>query len=167
MPFYLDDLDLGVEIEGVGSALIVSCYMCPAVTVAAREGKPFIRLFSSFIRSAPFEQYMEGIQSELTRADIKTKLYRSLFLCMWPTSKRKKLADHAKDYDAIVVLACDSAAETVRDAVSSCGCKVIQGMEVAGITNVKVSFGLPFNVSFKEAKMIPISQRKNQASAPD
>ena len=135
--------------------------------MAAREGKPFLRLFNSFIRSAPFEHYMKRIQSELDRQDINTKLYRSLFLCMWPAGKRKKLEQRARSYDAIVVLACDSAAETVRDAVKSCGCKVIKGMEVAGITNVKMSFSLPCNVSFKEAKMVAISQQRNQVGSPD
>lgn len=167
MPFYLNDLDLSAQVKGVSSALIVSCYMCPAVTVAAREEKPFIRLFSSFVKSDPFEQYMKGIQSELDRVNIDSQLYRSLFLCMWPIGRRKKLAKRARDYDALVVLACDSAAETVRDAVKSSGCRVIKGMEVAGITNVKMSFSLPCNVSFKEAKMVAISQQRNQVGAPD
>jgi len=30
--------------------------MCPAVTVAVREQKPFSRLFRSFLKSALFEQ---------------------------------------------------------------------------------------------------------------
>ena len=167
MPFFLNDLDVAAEVGGVDSALIVSCYMCPAVTVAAREGKPFLRLFSNFIKSAPFEEHMEGIRSELAGVGLQTKLYRSLFLCMWPTSRRKKLAAHAKDYDAVVVLACDSAVETVSDAVQSCGCKVIKGMEVAGITNVKMSFSLPCDISFKEATMVPISRQINEAGASD
>ena len=42
--------------------------------------------------------------------------------------------------------------------------KVIRGMEVAGITNVKMSFSLPGNVSFKEAMMVPISQQVRESA---
>ena len=42
MPIHLDDLDVISEVEELSSALIVPCNMCPAVTVAVREEKPFI-----------------------------------------------------------------------------------------------------------------------------
>ena len=48
MPIHFDDLDIISEIAGLSSVLIVPCNMCPAVTIAVREGKPLIKLFRSF-----------------------------------------------------------------------------------------------------------------------
>jgi len=141
--------------------------MCPAVTVAVREKKPFIQFFRSFLKSAPFEQYMTTLQSRLKEHGVKTKVFKSIpshqwFMCMWTSRKRKKLQKCAENYDAVIVLGCDSATETVRDAVKSIDCKVIEGMEVAGIMNAQIRFHLPGNVSFDNCKTVPISQQKQK-----
>ena len=60
MPLYLNDLEVVSEIKGLRSVLIVPCNMCPAVTVAVREEKPFIQFFRSFLKSAPFKQYIKS-----------------------------------------------------------------------------------------------------------
>ena len=51
MPLHLNDMDLASEIEGQSSALILPCYMCPAVTVPIRENKTFLQLLSHFLKS--------------------------------------------------------------------------------------------------------------------
>ena len=79
---------------------------------------------------------------------------------MWTVRRRKKLEKHAKQHDAVVVLGCDTANETVRDAVKSTGAKVIEGMQVAGLMNAKLSIQLPGNVAFKDCKIIPISEQR-------
>ena len=43
MPIHFNDLDVVSEVSGLSSALIVPCYMCPAVTVAS-IGKRYGRL---------------------------------------------------------------------------------------------------------------------------
>jgi hypothetical protein len=63
------------------------------------------------------------------------------------------------------VLGCDSATETVREAVESANCKVIEGMEVAGIMNAQIKFHLPGNVSFENCKTVPISSQKSEVGA--
>ncbi|MEW8264724.1 MAG: hypothetical protein AB2731_01165 [Candidatus Thiodiazotropha sp.] len=166
MPIHFNDLDVVSEVAGLGSALIVPCYMCPAVTVAVREKKPFIQFFRKFLKSAPFEQYIATLQSQLHDHGIKTKVFKSIpshewFMCMWTSGKRKKLQKYADQYDAVIVLGCDSATETVRDAVKSTGCEVIEGMEVSGIMNAQIRFHLPGNISFENCKTVPISL-KNQ-----
>jgi hypothetical protein len=45
MPIHFNDLDVASEVAGLSSALIVPCNMCPAVTVAVREEKPFVGSF--------------------------------------------------------------------------------------------------------------------------
>ena len=165
MPIHFNDLDVVSEAVGLSSALIVPCYMCPAVTVAVREKKPFIQFFKNFMKSAPFEQYMTTLQSRLKENGVKTKVFKSIpshewFMCMWTSGKRKKLQKCAEQYEAVIVLGCDSATETVRDVVKSTDCKVIEGMEVAGIMNAQIRFHLPGNVSFENCKTVSISQPK-------
>ena len=163
MPIHFNDLNVVAAAAGLKSALIVPCNMCPAATVAVREKKPFMQFFRSFLKSLPFEQYIGKLQSRLREQGVDTKVFRSnlyhqWFMCMWTSAQRKKLQEAVKKYEAVIVLGCDSATETVRDAVKSTGCKVIEGMEVAGIMNATLRFHLPCNVSFDDCKVIPISQ---------
>ena len=164
MPIHFNDLDLASEVAGLSSVLIVPCNMCPAVSVAVREEKPFIQLFRSFLKSAPFERHIRVLQSRLGEQGVETSVFKSYlphqwFLCMWTSRRGKKLQKCAKQYEAVIVLGCDSATETVRDSVTSPACKVIQAMEVSGIMNAKLKFDFPCNVSFKDCKVIPISQQ--------
>jgi hypothetical protein len=163
MPIHFEDLDVVSELDGVSSALIVPCNLCPAATVAVREQRPFMQFFRSFFTSAPFEQYIKALQFRLAEKGVKTQVFRSRlyhqwFLCMWTAGRRKKLRKSAEQHDAVVVLGCDSATETVRDAVTSTDCKVIEGMVVTGIMNAQLRFSLPANVSFEACKIVPMSR---------
>ena len=172
MPIHLNDLDVVSEVTGLSSALIVPCNMCPGVTVAVREKKPFMQFFRSFLKSIPFERYIRTLQSRLKEKGVDTKVFKSYmphqwFLCMWTSGRRKKLEKHAKQHEAVIVLGCDSATETVRESVRSTNCKVIEGMEVAGIMNAKLKLQLPCNVSFEDCKITPISQQKKEGDRSD
>ena len=165
MPIHFNDHDVVSEAIGFSSILIVPCNMCPAATIAIREKKPFMQLFRSLLKSAPFEQYLGELQSRLqeqgVRSDIfRSNIYHQWFMCMWTSAQRKKLEATAKKYEAIIVLGCASATETVNEAVRSIGCKVIEGMEVAGIMNATLRFHLPCNISFENCRIIPISNEK-------
>jgi len=166
MPIHLDDLDVLPEVSGLSSALIVPCNMCPAVTVAVNENKPFIQFFRSFLKSAPFEQHIKALQSQLEEKGVIAKVFTSnlphqWFMCMWTSGRREKLRQYAQQHEAVIVLGCDTATETVRESVESTGCIVIEGMEVSGFMNAKLKFSLPCDVSFEECKIVPISQQKN------
>jgi len=164
MPIHFDDLDVLSEVSGIRSVLIVPCNMCPAVTIAIREKKPFLQLFRSFLKSAPFNRYIKSLQSRLKGKGIDSKIFGSnfihqWFMCMWSSGHRKNLQRCAKSYDAVIVLGCDSATQTVRDLVNPTEVKVIEGMKVSGIMNAELRFHLPGNISFKDCKIIPISQQ--------
>ena len=163
MPIHLHDLDVVSQAAGVDSALIVPCNLCPAVTVAVNQKQPFMKLFRSVLKSAPFERYIKDLQSRLSDSGVTTKVFKSniyhqWFLCMWTDRRRRKLQKQAEQHDAVIVLGCDTANETVRDAVEPTGARVIEGMQVAGLMNAKLSFQLPANISFKDCRIIPISQ---------
>ena len=115
---------------------------------------------------------MRALQFRLREVGVSTKVFKSnlphqWFLCMWTSGQHKKLHKHAKRHDAVIVLGCDSATETVRNSITSSGCKVIQAMEVSGIMNAKLKFDLPCNVSFEDCKIIPISQEKKEDESND
>jgi hypothetical protein len=167
MPIHFNDLDVVSEVAGLSSALIVPCKMCPAVTVAVREKKPFIQLFRNFLKSAPYEQYLEALQSRLRENGVNTKVFKNIpfhqwFMCMWSSEKRKKLQKCAEQYDAVIVLGCESATETLRELVKSVDCKVIEGMEVTGIMNAELRFHLTGTVTFENCKTVPIFQQKKK-----
>lgn len=160
MPIHLQDLDVIPEVEGLTSALIVPCNLCPGVTVAQRENRPFMQLTKSLRKSPPFDDHLESLRSRLEQAGVKTDVFRSFlyqnwFMCMWTKGRRAKLAQVAEDYDAVVVLGCDSATETVREVVRSIDCKVIEGMQVAGIMNAKLRFRFPDRVTFEDCTVVP------------
>jgi hypothetical protein len=164
MPIHFEDRDVAAEIAGLHSALIVPCNLCPAVTLAVREDRPFMRVFRSLVKSEPFEEYVDALRARLGEKGVRTKVFRSnlyhqWFLCMWTSRRREKLRKRAKGYDAVIVLGCDSATETVRDVVST-EVKVIEGMKVTGIMNGRLSFRLPGTLFFDRCKVVPISQQK-------
>jgi hypothetical protein len=167
MPIHLDDRDVAPEVAGSRSALLVPCNMCPAVTVAVKNHQPFLSLFRNPLRSAPFEGHIRALQSRLGAQGVSTRVFRSdlphqWFMCMWTAGRRKKLRSQAEGHDTVIVLGCDSATETVRDAVGSTGCRVIQGMEVTGVMNARLAFDLPGDVSFRGCKTVPLSLRAKQ-----
>jgi len=137
--------------------------MCPAVTAAVDEGEPFIRFFRDFLTSAPFERRIKALQSRLSDKGVRTKVFRSdlphqWFVCMWPLGRRQKLQEAARQFDAAIVLGCDTATQTVRESLESTGCKVIEGQEVTGFTNAKLKLRLPCNVCFEDCRTVPISR---------
>jgi hypothetical protein len=162
MPIHFKDLDVISQVTGLRSVLIVPCNMCPAATVSIREKKPFMQLFRSLLKSLPFEQYLKKLQSRLREQGVNTEIFRSnfyhqWFMCMWTSAQRKKLQKVVPKHEAVIVLGCDSATETVREAVKPTGCKVIEGMKVSGIMNATLKFHLPCNISFEDCNVIPIS----------
>jgi len=83
---------------------------------------------------------------------------------MWTAGRREKLRKRASQHDAVIVLGCESATETVRDAVQAADCKVIEGMKVSGIMNAQLKFDLPGDVSFEGCRIVPISGQTEPAS---
>jgi len=166
MPIHLEDLDVISKTAGLNSVLIVPCNLCPAVTVAVNENQPFINVFRSMLKSAPFEKYIANLQSRLKESGIKSKvfksrLYHQWFMCMWTAGQRRKLKKYLRNYDAAIVLGCDTAVKTVIDAAKSTPCKVIEGMEVTGLMNAKLSFKLPGKICFDDCQIVSISQPVN------
>jgi hypothetical protein len=162
MPIHFEDRDVTSEVAGLRSALIVPCSLCPAVTVATRENRPFMRFLGNPVRSAPFEGYLKTLQSRLSDKGVSARVFRSnlyhqWFMCMWTSRRRKKLEKEVRNYDAVIVLGCESATETVRKVVPN-GVKVIEGMRPMGIMNGELGFRLPADIVFHNCGVVPISR---------
>ena len=166
MPLYLTDTDVLPELAGARSVLIVPCRMCPATSLSLRHNKPFFELFKTFLRSPALEQHIKTLQARIEEQGIKTSVYlpRQFLACTWTPAERKRLLTRATQYDTVIVLGCDSATESVRNALQSTDCKVIQAMEVGGIVNVKIRFHFPGTVSLEDSKIIPVSPRKSDST---
>ena len=161
MPIHLNEIDIVSDVEGLDSALIVACNMCAGASLAMKENKPFIQFFRSLLKSPPLERYIRRLKSQLSEKGVKARKFKGgiiqqFFLCLWTSQQRKKLQKCAEKYEAVIVLGCDSAIETVNDSVKGTDCYIIKGMKVAGIMNTKPKFHLPCNISFQESKIIPI-----------
>ena len=170
MPLLLNDKDIVAELTELHSALIVPCNMCPAVTIAVRDRKPFMRIFRSLLTSMPFHQHIKALQYRLEEKGIKTKVFKSRlyhhwFMCMWTSGQRKRLMKQARKFEAVIVLGCDSATETVRELVKATDCKVIEGMEVVGIMKARPQLHFPDRISFEECEVIALPQPQDQAHA--
>lgn len=161
MPMHMEDLDVVSQLEGVASALIVPCRMCPAVSVADRTNRPFMQFFRSLFKSPPLEAYLQSLQNKLKEHGIESDvfgctMYHQWFMCMWTYGIRKKLSRKAGQYDAVIVLGCNSATVTVADAVEPLGLKVVEGMIPIGIMNGKMRFKFPLTIAVEDTKVVPL-----------
>ncbi len=151
MPFYLKDRDVSSDVGGARAVLIVPCRFCPAASLAVRENKPYIELFRRFLRTGSFESYVGALKSRLEGKGIRTEVFDSRWphqfvVCMWTSARRKELTRRAAGHDAVIVLGCEAAAETVRSCTKATGSRVVLGMEAEGIMNVVPSLRFPLDV---------------------
>jgi hypothetical protein len=117
-----------------------------------REKSPYIELFRKFLRTPSYESYIQALKSRLEGKGIRTgvfdsKLPHQFVVCMWTAGRREELARQAAGYDAVIVLGCDAAVETIRSSLQSVDCRVIPGMEAQGVMNVIPRLHFPFNIS--------------------
>jgi hypothetical protein len=158
MPFYLEEKDYVSELAGYRSVLIVPCRFCPAASAAVKNDEPYIEFFKRLLKTAAYEQQIRAMRSRLEKEGISSKVFRShsvhqFVLCMWTGGRRQKLRKAATRHEAVVVMGCEAAYETVADALKSTDCQVIHGMRTEGIMNVIPKFQLPGTLSLKRVGM--------------
>lgn len=154
MPLHLEPLDITGDIEQASSVLIVSCPVCPPVSLAIQKGSPFINVFKNGIKTGAFEDYIDEIRQPLEKRGVQTGVF-SLYtplptMCLWTQGQRRRLLKRAKHYEAVLVLGCDSATYSVRQALKETQCQVIQAMHMTGITNATVKFRFAMTVTLEE-----------------
>jgi hypothetical protein len=136
------------------SVLIVPCRFCPAASSAIRNNEAYIEFFRKLMKTDSYERYIDSLKTNLEERGIKTDVFRSrlihqFVLCMWTSRRRKKLRKYAGKYDAVIVLGCEAAVQTVRDSIGSTSCEVIQALESEGVMSIQPRFGLTGNISLE------------------
>jgi hypothetical protein len=151
-------LDASADLEKAGSVLLVSCPVCPPVSLAVQRDSPFIELFKHGLKTGAFEDYIKEIREPLEQRGVRTGVF-SIYaplptMCLWTKGQRNRLRKRAKDYDVALVLGCDSATYTVQQALADTDCQVIQAMQTTGITNATVKFQLPMTLELEETTQV-------------
>lgn len=169
MPLHLEPLDVSVDLENISSVLIVSCPVCPPVSLAIQKGSPFIEFFKSGLKTGAFEDYIKEIREPLEQRGVRTGVF-SIYaplptMCLWTQGQRNRLLKRAKDYEMVLVLGCDSATYTVQQALKNTHCQVIQAMHMTGITNATVKFQFPMIVNLAEKTRIGAGERTGKGAS--
>ena len=167
MPIYLKEVDVVAEVAKFKSALIVICRFCPAASLAVRNDKPFIEFFRRLLKTEPYEALIDSMQSRLQKEGVKTSLFKGSLLnyliCMWTSGWRKKLIKRAGQFEAVVVMGCESAYESVQEILQSTNCEVFHGMESEGVMNAIPKVQLPFTISLERFKVTPMIHQEKQS----
>lgn len=150
MPVNLTPRDVTTDLAGFKSVLIASCPVCPPMCLAMQKGEPFIEFFKHGVKTAAFEDYIESIRDSLTQRGVRTGVFSihtpTPMMCLWTKRQRARLLKRARDYEAVLVLACDSGTESARDALKDTDCQVIQSLDMDGVINATTSIQFPLTV---------------------
>jgi hypothetical protein len=166
MPIYLEPRDVTADLEDFNSVLIVSCPICPPMSMAMQTKKPFIDLFKHGIKTEAFEDYIKSIEEPLKEHGIHTDVFTtrapSPMMCLWTEGQRSRLLKRARDYEAVLVVGCNSAIHVVKDILKGTDCKVFSSMQMKAIANATMKFQFPLKVIFDMNPLKKKSRVRNQ-----
>lgn len=167
MPFHFKKPSGVPNVEGLQSVLIVPCRFCPAMSLAVTENKPYMELLRRFLRTEAYETYIRDLRTDLEDRGIQASVFDSkwphhMVTCMWPSSRRKELADRAAEFDGVLVLGCDAMVDWVSQSLKGTKCRVIQGLEAEGIMNVIPTLSFPLNIQLSLQGVTPMRRQIDQ-----
>ena len=156
MPVRLEPLDVSAEVENCSSVLIVWCPICPPMNLAMQKNSPFLEPFRRGLKTKAFEDLIKEIRGPLERRGVRTGVYTSYLpcptMCLWTNGQRSRLRKRAKHYEAVLVMGCDSATETARQALENTDCRVIPAMQADGVANATLRIRFPLTIDFQSAE---------------
>lgn len=150
MPVNLIPKDVSSDLAGFNSVLIASCPVCPPMCFAMQKQEPFIEFFKHGVKTAAFEEHIQSIRDSLAQRGVRTGVFcihtPTPMMCLWTERQRKRLMKRAKDYEAVLILACDSGTESANDALKDTDCQVIQSLDMDGVINATTSIQFPLTI---------------------
>ena len=153
MPVNLIPRDVTSDLEGFNSVLIASCPVCPPMCLAMQEKQPFIEFFRHGTKTAAFEEYIQSIRDSLEQRGVRTGVFSihapTPMMCLWTKRQRARLFKRARDYEAVLILACDSGTESANDALKDTECQIIQSFDMDGVINATTSIHFPLTVDMQ------------------
>ncbi len=167
MPFYFETTKDISEFIKFKSVLIIPCRFCPAASFSVSNNEPYIEPFQNFLKTESYERHIKDLKSKFEENGVKTDVFKSklihqFVLCMWTTERRNKLLERAKNYEALIVLGCEAAVQTVLESVKSTSCKVFQGLETKGIMSIQPRISLAGKISLELASLTPLALQDSQ-----
>ena len=163
MPLHLEPLNLSDRLQSYRSVLIVSCPVCPPVSLASNSDSPFMEFFKHGIKTPAYEDHIAEIRESLANEGIKTGVFTSYLpcaaACLWTNGQRKRLLKRAREFDAAIVMGCESARETVEETLNDTDCDVILAMQLVGITNAKLKFEFPLTIKLDGLSRVSANER--------
>ncbi len=161
MPFYLEEIDVVSDLADARSVLIVPCRFCPAASLAVKSKEPYIDFPRRGLETASYERLINDMKRRIEAHGVRVSVFKSrllhqFVLCMWTSGRRRKLKELAEQHDALVVMGCEGAVQTVREAVKSTGCRVVSGMENKGLMSIRPGLSLPCSISLELESISPI-----------
>ena len=150
MPLHLESLKLADRLKSYQSVLLVSCPVCPPASLASDSDSPLIEFFKHGIKTPAYEEHLKELRKSMEAKGIRAGVFTSYFpcptTCMWTAGQRNRLRKRAIDYDAALVMGCESAQCTVEETLKGTKCDAILGMRLVGITNAKLKLEFPLNI---------------------
>ena len=155
MPIHLEPIDVSAELQDVGSVLIVACPICPPMSLAMQEQSPVIELFKRGIKTGAFEDFIREIREPLERRGVRTGVFRTYLpcptMCLWTKGQRRRFLKHARDYEAVLVLGCDSSTRTAESTLAGLDVRVFQAMHATGIANATLRYRFPMTLDLQHS----------------
>lgn len=167
MPLHLKPIDISSEGENYESVLIVSCPVCPPVSLATDKDSPFIEFFRHGIKTPAYEDHIREIRETLEQRGIKAGVFTSYMpcpaACLWTSGQRNRLLKQAREYDAALVMGCESARYTVEETLEHTDCDVKLAMQLVGVTNARLKFEFPLTVRLENPARVDANERTEYA----
>jgi hypothetical protein len=158
MPLHLESLDLSDRLKSYKSVLLVSCPVCPPASLASDNDSLLIEFFKHGIKTPAYEEHLKELRKSMEAEGIRTGVFTSYLpcptTCMWTAGQRNRLRKRAMNYDAALVMGCESAQCTVEETLKSTKCDAILGMRLVGITNAKLKLKFPLNIKLDSSMRV-------------
>ena len=162
MPINLEPIDVSADLLNAQSVLIVYCPVCPQFSLAMQEDAPWLEFFKNGLKTGALESYIKELRKPLEARGVRVGVFTMRvplpMMCLWTEGQRTRLLKRARDYEAVVVLGCDSAAFTAQQVLKDTDCRVILGMQMVGITNATIVHKFPLTYELQDTTRVPIGQ---------
>jgi len=153
MPVNLTPRDVSADLAEFNSVLIASCPVCPPMCLAMQKKAPFIEFFKHGIKTEAFEDYIKSIRDSLTERGVETGVFSihtpTPMMCLWTERQRKRFLKRAREYEATLILACDSGTVSAKDALKETDRAVVQALDMDGVINAKTTIRFPLCISME------------------
>ena len=171
MPLHLEPLDLYDKLQRYSSVLLVSCPVCPPVSLATDKGMPFMEFFKHGIKTPAYEDYLDEVRERLEQDGVETGVFTSYLpcaaTCLWTAGQRNRLLKRADDFDAAIVMGCESARHPVEETLKDTNCDVLVAMQLVGVTNANLKIEFPLTIRLDNQARVHANERAEPTSSAE